>query len=114
MALAKRALGQAPAGPTSQTPKEDLVNVATLVRGRVYFYKEMKFEYGVPLVVTAEVADILENEVATVNDKDGERFEKPFFHIQRGVQKPDRFISEAERNRKIVRRLAPATVRRRG
>lgn len=113
MALAsRRTLGATSAGPTAQN-KTDLVTIATLVRGRVYFYKDLKFEYGIPLVVSDEIAGILEQECAEVKDKDGERFEKPFFEVKRGVPRPDKYLTEAERNRKPIRRLPPASLRAR-
>lgn len=111
MVLAKpKTLGQSNNGPKVQ-PNIDLVTVVTLVRGRTYFYKDMRFDVDVPIVVTDEIADILEQEVAEINDKEGERFEKPFFEVQRKVPRPPKYVDPNVPKRRPVRRLPPASRR---
>lgn len=95
-----RTLGSAPA-PKSPVPKEDLVNTATLLRGRVYFYKDQEFKLGEPSIVTDQIADVLEELHHEVKDKDGEIYEKPFFDVRRGVPRPPPKVAP----KKSVRRL---------
>lgn len=73
---------------TSTPAKGSLVNTATLVRGRVYIYKNEKFEIGVTRVVSDELADILEDITVETKDTDDETFAKPMFDIRRKVQPP--------------------------
>jgi hypothetical protein len=89
----------------------------------VYFYKNIKFEAGSPIVlednvpaeetdkakwVTAVAAE-LEDIVQVVTDADGEQFEKPQFHVEYEAPRPnaraaDRAAS-AKRTRLPVRPL---------
>jgi len=87
MVVAARTVATAPAKavPTSQV---DLVNLATLVRGRVYYHKDVRFDVGKPTVVSDELANILEDLVQEVHDADKEVFEKPLFEVKRGVPRP--------------------------
>jgi hypothetical protein len=102
MVLKQRTIGQTSVRAMASRPQTDLVNVATLVRGRVYFYKDQKFEVGKPTVVSNELANILEELHEEISDADGERFEKPFFYVQRGVPRPQ---EAQERTKPPARRL---------
>jgi len=87
MAVASRTVATAPAKP-APTSQGDLVNLATLVRGRVYYHKDVRFELGKPVVVSNELATILEDLVQEVHDADREVYEKPLFLVQRSVPRP--------------------------
>ena len=55
---------------------------ATLLRGRVYVFRNMQYERGIPNVVKDEsLAMILEDLYDEVHDSDGEVIEKPIFEI---------------------------------
>lgn len=82
--------------PSGLTPKkQDLVNTATLTRGRVYVYKGIHFEKNVEIVVSDEIADALTELYATSKDTDGEEFEKPLFDVRRRVTPPSSRTAEA-------------------
>lgn len=54
---------------------------ATLIRGRYYSYKSVKFYKGEPQEVTPEFAAELEDLVDEVVDREGELIEKPRFKL---------------------------------
>jgi hypothetical protein len=70
------------------TMTTELVNTATLLRGRVYVYKNVSFERGVPVVVTDELAAELEELFDEVRDADQEIIEKPLFSVVYEVPRP--------------------------
>lgn len=103
MALQQRkALGQASASVPSQS-KPGLVTTATLVRGRVYFFRNEKFELGVTRVVPDELANDLEELHDTIKDTDGDYYEKPFFDVQRAVPAPTEAPDPKQVHRQAVR-----------
>ncbi len=72
-------------------------DTATLLRGRTYTVRSVKFEKGVPRRVDDETAigisgkdflKELEDEADEVPDGEGEVFEKPRFRIDRNVDDP--------------------------
>ena len=66
------------------------VDTATLIRGRTYTLRSIKFERGVPKVITDKAfLEILEDEVDEVPDGEGEVYEKPRFRIDRSVANPE-------------------------
>ena len=85
--LQRRALGTS---KTTLASGKSSVITATLVRGRVYIYKNEKFELNEERVVSKELADILEDIVVETKDTDGENFAKPMFHIKRNVSAPEK------------------------
>lgn len=60
-----------------------------LVRGRVYYYKNERFEKGKDVKVTSDLADELESLAITRFDRDGEKFDKPRFRIVRPEEAED-------------------------
>jgi hypothetical protein len=77
--------------------------MATLVRGRVYYYKDDRFDVNQPKVVSKGIADALEELYDETSDSEGERFEKPFFRIERGIPPPVAVVQND--GRRPVRRL---------
>jgi len=102
MSLAPRTVGRTTAA--SPLLQQDLVNTATLVRGRVYYYKDHRFEIGKIVVVDDELATILEDLVEEVSDGDNERFEKPRFQVLRKVPRPTN-DQHVDPQKPVVRRL---------
>jgi hypothetical protein len=105
--LKTKPVGQSSAAATHPTSQVDLVTTATLVRGRIYFYRDLKepFEIGVPRVVEDEAtAAALEELHFETTDGDGERFEKPLFLVQRNVPRPSKAQDNGQQ-REQVRRL---------
>lgn len=103
-----RTIGQA-AVSTLKQKQEDLVITATLERGRVYYYKDHRFEVGVSTVVSEDLASILEDLYDQTTDSEGEAFEKPYFHVQRGVPRPV-LVKEGSRSGRTIRRLPNRSV----
>jgi hypothetical protein len=93
-----KVIGQSPAAK----PDETLVNTATLIRGRVYVFKNQRFDVGVPVIVDDKLASILEEKVNITEDTDGEEFEKSVFVVRRGVPPPP---PPVDPNAKVRRRL---------
>jgi hypothetical protein len=58
-----------------------LVNTATLVRGRVYFYKNEEYKRDVPKVVDEDTALELEALTEEVYDSDGDVMDKHVFKV---------------------------------
>lgn len=104
MALAARPLTKTVgAAPAPKASAKELVNTAELVRGRVYWYKNQEFKKGEAVVVDDELANILEELHAEVQDKDGETYEKPFFDVRKGVPRPE---PKTSAKKPSVRRLS--------
>jgi len=105
MPVAQRTVAAAPAKATTPTPqpKKELVCIATLVRGRVYFYKETRFDVGVPVVVDRATAKVLEDFVAETRDGDGDAFEKPLFNVEYDVPPPAPADEEAPAKKRSMR-----------
>jgi len=81
------------------------VITATLIRGRVYYYKNIEFRRGKATVVTDPVlAAELESLVEDVEDTDSEVFEKPFFSVDFYAQPPGQ--EEEEEVPRVRRRKA--------
>lgn len=87
------------------TMTTELVNTATLLRGRVYVYKNVSFERGIPVVVDDALAAELEEMFDEVRDADQEIIEKPLFSVVYEVARP------APVNTTPTRRRPPAHVR---
>lgn len=56
---------------------------ATLLRGRVHYYKGIRFEVGVPKAVSFDLAQELEDQTDDVTDPDGEVIYKKKFRVTR-------------------------------
>lgn len=97
------------------------VDTATLIRGDQYAIRHpdntaanpkesLRFQLGVPTIIEEKkILEILENLHDEIEDGDGEIYEKPRFHIQRGVTPP-----EDENARSKPKRLSPTrSVKRR-
>lgn len=83
--------GRKPIARTGSAPaasSKDKVHTATLLTGRIYIYKNQQFFAGVETVVTADVADVLEDLYNVTRDGDNEEYEKPLFRVQRNVPPP--------------------------
>lgn len=81
-------------------PKPDKCNTATLLRGRTYTIRSIKFERGVPKRIDDDdFLQILEDEIDEIPDGEGEVYAKPRFLIERDVDDPDR-------NKKVATRLS--------
>ena len=104
-----RTVGVAPA-------RADLVDTATLIRGRVYSFRHNGethyFEANVetPLEDKEEkaiegLAGKLEELHSEVHDSDGDAFEKPLFLVKRGVARPN--VAEYTPKKRDVVRLPP-------
>jgi hypothetical protein len=92
---------------TMTTPTDQLINTATLLRGRVYVYKGVTFERGVPVTVPDDLGAELEDMFDEVRDSDNEIIEKPLFSVLYDVVPPAPAASLAPRRR----RVQPANVR---
>jgi hypothetical protein len=90
---------------TATMTDADLVTTATLLRGRVYVYRSVSFERGVPVVVTDDLAAELEEMFDEVRDADQEIIEKPLFSVLYDVPKPPPVLTVP------TRRRPPANVR---
>lgn len=76
------------------------VNTATLIRGELYALRHpdnspenpkesLRFKRGEPVVIDdPKILALLEDLYEETEDGDGEIFEKPTFHIERGVSGP--------------------------
>ncbi|MET4190692.1 MULTISPECIES: hypothetical protein [unclassified Bradyrhizobium] len=111
--LKARPVGQTTAATaaTAPAPQGELVTTATLVRGRIYYFKETPFEIGIPKPVSEDVAAALEELHDETTDADGEVFGKPLFHVQRNQVAPTTDASKAQQARP-VRRLPVLPLRR--
>lgn len=105
------------ASPSRASPaRRGLVTTATLVRGRVYFYKGVPFDRGVEVGIVQELLDQhnvdssveqflyeLEDLYETVTDSDKEKWEKSIFELREGRPMPATTAEqrEAERPRRI-------------
>jgi len=76
-------------GNKAEQIEGELVTVATLVRGKVYFYKNERFDRGVARPVTEDLGLILETIVDERIDMDNEVYEKPLFKVEYGVPKSE-------------------------
>jgi hypothetical protein len=54
---------------------------ATLIRGKTYVFRGIKFTRGDAIEVDSDIAAELETKVDIVMDLDGEEFEKPLFAV---------------------------------
>lgn len=100
------------------------VNTATLIRGEIYTLRHpkstpthpkdsLRFEHGKPVVIEdLDVLKILEDLYDTTIDGDGEEFEKPTFHVQRGVQAPDDDLSNKPKRLSSSRAVKRKPLRR--
>lgn len=57
--------------------------MATLRRGRVYVYKNERFERNIPRPVSEEMARELEELADIITDEEGEQTEKRVFKVER-------------------------------
>lgn len=113
MAITKPAVGLPKASVRtvgqSAAAESALVNTATLVRGRVYVFRHegenIQFELDVAKVVDDALASKLEDLVSEVHDTDGDAFEKPLFHVRRGVPRPEK--GAAPVSKRLIMRLPP-------
>lgn len=68
----------------------NLVNLAVLLRGRTYVFKNVHYLRGIPTVVDEETANELEQLITQVRDHDNESYDKSIFDIFRGVPMPEK------------------------
>lgn len=96
----------APGQATPKAPallKQELVNTATLIRGRVYFYKDKRFDANEVVIVDDPLAAILEELHETVTDSDQEAYEKPMFDVRRNVPPPSKEQPVSQFRRPAIR-----------
>jgi hypothetical protein len=91
------------AAATQPAPVAKGVTTATLIRGRVYFWKNLQFNYGLPVKVDEETGIALEEIHEEVPDGEGEVFEKAFFHVKRNQPEPSK--APLDGSKKPMRRL---------
>ena len=92
---------------TATITSDETVTTATLLRGRVYVYKGLTFERGLPVVVTDDLAADLADMYDEVRDSDNEIIEKPLFNVLYDAPKP----VPVEVGQPRRRRVQPANVR---
>lgn len=101
--MLKPAVRPAAAPAAKAAPVQSGVTTATLIRGRVYYYKNEQFLYGQPVEVDTATAEILKELHEAINDTEGETFEKAYFHVKTNQPKPSKLVEDG--SRPPVRRL---------
>lgn len=95
MAIPKRSVSRV--SRPAAAKRSDLVNTATLIRGRMYSWRHktlatmepIQFKSRIPVVIEDDkILALLEDEIEEVGDGEGEFYEKPRFSIKRGVPRP--------------------------
>ena len=89
--------------------RKSKINTATLVRGRVYIYKNMEYLRGQETPVDEDTAKELEVLSEVTTDSDGEEFDKAYFDVEfdvdpKGLDDDDNEEDEGDKRRRRMKK----------